>query len=837
MIGNPNSRVPSRKTWRSFARKSLVALLMSALFAGQTPAQLWAQERVAADAVSEAAAFEPMPGKTVPEVVASESVAEEAEGHGVASGAGADAYASANRDGRATGAIADREITVSARVVGVSPKTEEGSRRETWIPLTELTVEPGEPATAWDLFARVLTQSGYTYSLDGGVPFSITTPGGDRTLAMSSSAPWAFWSFVVNGEDASVFANVYQVEDGDVIELVYRDGSDAELPEQDIEIDPGASRPDWGSAWPSCMTSGRPTSFLTPVEAAEEKWVVKVGKGGSQAAGISDPILVGDYLYIASDNRLLMKDPATGETVREARLAVSIDTTCRMAYAEGLIVVPLGGGRLQALTADTLTTVWVTQPVPASPWPQQSLSALTVHDGYVYTGTTDGSYDGSGSGYLLCVNLQTGALRWQHETKGGYYWAGICVFGDYMVVADDTGLVRAFDPATGETAGAPFNVGAQVRSAVVADDAYLYVADYKGVLHKLTMSADGSIEEVARVAFGKYNTSTPTIVNGKIVLCGQSATQGPSEYKKYAAVFVIDAQTMQVEHEVCKLAGGGALPAMYSQSSPLVSVQNDGAYVYFTVNWKPSSLYRYRIGDETVDELYTPSEENQQYCMNSVITGSDGSLYYKNDSGALFALRGAPSWTVTIEPNNGERRTEMHVRRGSKLSALQEPVREGYEFDGWFVDEQLVHPWDANAAITGDMILYAKWRRTEVPGDGAGEEGTLGAPEGPQEKPMTAPQHLAPQPGGAVKPIGGSDGELAVRQADVCVENVEDKEAPGKVGDGRLEGGSKAAAVRSGSVKGPSVMGKVMTVVGIAGVVGVVAAGGWLAVSALRRRR
>lgn len=46
-----------------------------------------------------------------------------------------------------------RALAVSARVVGVAPETDEGVRRETWIPLTELTVEPDEAATAWDLFA------------------------------------------------------------------------------------------------------------------------------------------------------------------------------------------------------------------------------------------------------------------------------------------------------------------------------------------------------------------------------------------------------------------------------------------------------------------------------------------------------------------------------------------------------------------------------------------------------------------------------------------------------------------------------------------------------------
>ncbi len=122
-------------------------------------------------------------------------------------------------------------------------ESETRERRETWIPQTEQTDEPDEAATAWDLFSRSLTQSGYTYSLEGGGPFSFTTPGGERTLAMSSSAPWRVWKVVVNGEDAKVYTEAYQVADGDVIELVYEDDSGAVLPEQDIAIDPAAHDP------------------------------------------------------------------------------------------------------------------------------------------------------------------------------------------------------------------------------------------------------------------------------------------------------------------------------------------------------------------------------------------------------------------------------------------------------------------------------------------------------------------------------------------------------------------------------------------------------------------
>ena len=70
--------------------------------------------------------------------------------------------------------------------------------------------------------------------------------------------------------------------------------------------------------------------------------------------------MIGDYLYVAVGSRLLKKNIDTGETVLESPLAAAIDSTSRMVYVNGVVLVPLSGGRLQALTVDALATVWVT---------------------------------------------------------------------------------------------------------------------------------------------------------------------------------------------------------------------------------------------------------------------------------------------------------------------------------------------------------------------------------------------------------------------------------------------------------------------------------------------
>ena len=37
------------------------------------------------------------------------------------------------------------------------------------------------------------------------------------------------------------------------------------------------------------------------------------------------------------------------------------------------------------------------------------------------------------------------------------------------------------------------------------------------------------------------------------------------------------------------------------------------------------------------------------------------------------------------------------------------PIKEGYKFLGWYIDENLTEKFDENTPITGDMVLYAKW--------------------------------------------------------------------------------------------------------------------------------
>ena len=498
-----------------------------------------------------------------------------------------------------------------------------------------------------------------------------------------------------------------------------------------VVVDPSAQGPNWDSDWSGFTSADKVTEAPVPTKDAEAKWVATLKSSSEWNTSVSDPLLVGDYVYIAVGSKLYKKNVDTGETVEggEAALVSAIDSTSRMVYTDGLILVPLSSGRLQALTVDTLTTKWVTDALPrGTQGNQQSLSSVTVRDGYAYFGSADADWSNSYGGYLLCVRLTDGQVMWNKANGNsvGYYWSGMVFTGSYGVIADDSGTVSVIDPATGDVVST-LKVADRVRSTVVADGSTLYVASNDGVLHKLAVAADGTLSEVSSVKFGASSTSTPVLANGKIVVGGttedffKGGYQGKYEYH-YGQIAVIDAATMTVENTVCKADGSYIRQYGYDaggdvKSQPIVSVQDGQTYVYFTSNNNPGGIYRYRVGDEEAELLYTPDTANQNYCMSSISVGSDGSLYYTNDSGKLFAIKGngerLKRFTVTFNANGKdvELPASQRVKQGHlAIEPSAKPTCTGFTFAGWYKDAACTQAWDfAKDVVTADVTLYAKW--------------------------------------------------------------------------------------------------------------------------------
>ena len=508
-----------------------------------------------------------------------------------------------------------------------------------------LSVEKG--TTAAELTERMLDAAGIAYDAEestyGWYLNSMTSSDG-RVLAWDE-ATGAYWQLWVNGAASDAGASSVTVGDGMSIAWYYA-AYGAEYPENGVVADPDAEQPDWEGAY---GFGQGPTTAETPAGDAEESWVSKIKDVTDWQTNVSDPLVAHGRVYICAGSQLIMMDAATGEELGRATLVEKVDSIARMVMVDGLIIVPVHNGRLQALTADTLTTVWYTDALPAHEQggDQQALGSLTVEGGYLYFATASASWSSSYNGYLLCVDIKTGDVVWQREsTQSGFYWAGAAVSGSWAVIADDAGTVMVFNRETGETTST-LALDAGSRSQVVngTDAGTFIVVTKDGCLHKIAVdSRTGVAVALGSVKFGSSSTSTPVVAGGKVYVGGASFESyanswGSTSY--YGTIAVIDEASLAIECRIISTEDG-YLPAAV-QASPLVSQQEGSTYVYFTCNITPGGVYRYRVGDKQAELIYTPAEGQQNYCMASVVCGSDGTLYYINDSGNLFAIKGTSS--------------------------------------------------------------------------------------------------------------------------------------------------------------------------------------------------
>lgn len=655
---------------------------------------------------------------------------------------------------------AGERLTASVKVTGVTAHAAgEEFSAEAWIPLTEFSWGSLAPKTAWDVFAKLLDAAGYYYDLSGGCPYSITTPDGARTLAMSANAPWSYWSFIVNGEYAQTLPNSYMLKDGDSIELVYVDASGVQVaPEGEVVTNPDAEHPDVGADWVGFANGGAGavvSDAATAVANGTLDWEYSLLTAEEAAAGASasasDPLIVGGKVYLVSGAttydgnwvahsslaRLVVIDPATGAVLRQVTLGTSMDSTCRPVYSDGIIVIPLSNGSLQAVSASTLETLWFAKGATGA----QMLSTLTVRDGYVYAASADSldeTYHAA-SGTLKRFNLLTGAISGvQANASTGYYWAGGAFAGGYFVVADDAGNVSAY-AADLSSLASTLSLGAPVRSTLMESDGFLYVVSTDGVLHKLSVGDAGVLSEVARAKVAASSTSSATIANGHAFVGGASA-DGTGVL---AIVRLTDMTVTQVTQADGKPLRGEV------KSAPLASVQMGGTYVYFTCNgaegeWPAymagGGVYCYRVGDAEAASLYEPEAGKRNWCLASVVASPDGSLFYTNDSGYLFKLKPYaesdpapdptpdPAPAPTPNPGNRDNRTVSLAGASSSATADGESAQAGEEAAPDEVESLALTDEDASAVSVASSARSLQGADAEADadaGDGSGSAHAL----------------------------------------------------------------------------------------------------------------
>ena len=507
--------------------------------------------------------------------------------------------------------------------------------------------------------------------------------------------------------------------------------------------DTSSSLPSFTGDWTSFRgsdTNNGVTAAKTPktANAAKELWAVKLGTGYANAP--TPQLLINGHLYLQSGKKLYILDPKTGDTLKSTTLmGSSFYTTNPVAYGGGMIFASIDDGNdsyIQALNAETLESLWVSEKVSG-----QLITPVTYHNGYLYTGTWNGEKQ-TGTYYMLSTTDEdtakpdeTKKVLWKLDHKGGFYWAGAYATDKYVVFGSDDGtgesdsesaVLYSVNPLNGAVISKITGLKGDIRSSITYQDRYVYFTTKGGMLYRVAIDENGTLGEVESFDMGYMGTGTPVISDG-VVFVSRSG-EGVDQFNCIGAAYAIDAKTMEKIAEV-EIDG-------YIQSSMLLSTaykESDKAlYLYATYNKKPGGMLviKYDLANKTLtkEALYTPTGDKVEYNICSPVCDADGNIYFKNDSGYIFAIgaRAADEKqiaTVNFVLNGG---SAIGISEGSAKTyyssdegqTLPIPSKSGYTFKGWFSENSNTSQTSKqytqiSAGLPG--TLYAIWEKVKKP--------------------------------------------------------------------------------------------------------------------------
>lgn len=392
------------------------------------------------------------------------------------------------------------------------------------------------------------------------------------------------------------------------------------------------------------VSSSDVVSAKTPLsaEATELKWSLKLGNSYNDAP--STQIVVDDTLVVMSGNTLYKLDAETGEVIKSAEMADAPSYSYTSpTYADGVIYCPLDNATVQAFNYKNLKSLWIYRDELGG----QSLTPITHSDGCIYTGFWN---DEDLEANYVCIDVkdenmfsqtEEKSAEWTYTSKGGFYWAGASIYADAIIFGCDDGTfydnkpskLVSLDKSSGKVIDCIAITGDQ-RSSVTVYNGRVYAVTKAGWLYSVKLNYDGSFNDsdVKKLSLGGASTSKPVIYNNRLYV----GVQGSGFGKGY--LNVIDTSTLKLIYS--------AQTKGYPQNSVLVSdayIKESGiAYIYLTYNAAPGGItvFSDKAGQTSPSssELFVPEKDKASYCISTIVSSADGTLYYKNDSGYIFAL-------------------------------------------------------------------------------------------------------------------------------------------------------------------------------------------------------
>ncbi len=75
------------------------------------------------------------------------------------------------------------------------------------------------------------------------------------------------------------------------------------------------------------------------------------------------------------------------------------------------------------------------------------------------------------------------------------------------------------------------------------------------------------------------------------------------------------------------------------------------------------------------------------------------------------------TYTITFDTNGGTEIASITINKDSCIQNLSAPTKDGYVFDGWYLDKSFTTVFNTTTKITSNLTLYAKWDAKAAAGE------------------------------------------------------------------------------------------------------------------------
>lgn len=392
-------------------------------------------------------------------------------------------------------------------------------------------------------------------------------------------------------------------------------------------------------------------------DTTQKKWAAKLGDSAMTPQTLSD-----SYIYAASGSTLYKIDLSNGSyDSAELKSDVS-DTEDALTVADGMVFVPITGGKIQAFDADSLKSLWVSEERS-----DEVDTSITYEDGMIYAGTASGYIGMTTSDDDTENTTETKSVTWSTDIASG---SDVYVDENAVIFGGADGNLYALDAEDSANKLDSVTLDSPAGSSLIAEDGVLYFTAENGTLYRVPVQSGGAFGDAQKYDLGG-TASAPTVENGRIY----AGVSGGSDTGTGSIAVLTYDETDGLTKEYSVETNG------FAKGAPLAIADGDDVQVYYTTLETSGALYTFTDSADSSsaedEAIYTPSDEMAGAGGTAVSADSSGNLYYKLGTGELIALEEKESDDVNADPKLSKVSASRKVNDTSKAKIKLNASKKG----------------------------------------------------------------------------------------------------------------------------------------------------------------